>query len=526
MLVFRRAAIIAAHLFLLVASSVTAQDISLLSHDKAIRLDGTFLGFDGRYYRIDTTYGELTVDGSGVLCEGPACPNLTDYVAELTVAGSQQIAQGLWLALLTGFAERNGWILTQESDAITLTESDTQRAVAVFHMSASTTDAGFAALLNGAADMVLASRPVTRQERALAKSAGFGDLVLGRQAMVIGLDAVIPIAAPSLPVSRLSLGQIRAIVSGTITDWSQVDGPEAVITLHLPSLQTGFGQTIAAQFGVDLTKTKARPVFHDSAEALADAVANDPFALGLTALTGANGANHLAIQGSCGFALRPDAKSVKAEDYPLNAPLILYRPARRLPKVGRDLVAYLASDEAQSVVRAAGYIDQAPEAYGLDAQGDRLMNAIRHAGTEVSLADLKAVVDELQPRQRLTTSFRFEAGSSQLDAQSRSNVELLAAALLRGDYDGQNLLFVGFSDGQGAAGANKALSQERAAVVLEAVLAAAEGGAGQATLGTVGYGEAMPMACDDSDWGRDANRRVEVWVKPAIGLTDTPRIGN
>jgi len=27
------------------------------------------------------------------------------------------------------------------------------------------------------------------------------------------------------------------------------------------------------------------------------------------------------------------------------------------------------------------------------------------------------------------------------------------------------------------------------------------------------FGETMPMACDDSDWGRQVNRRVEVWVR-------------
>ena len=32
-------------------------------------------------------------------------------------------------------------------------------------------------------------------------------------------------------------------------------------------------------------------------------------------------------------------------------------------------------------------------------------------------------------------------------------------------------------------------------------------------LGVDAFGEAMPMACDDSDWGRQVNRRVEVWVR-------------
>ena len=57
----------------------------------------------------------------------------------------------------------------------------------------------------------------------------------------------------------------------------------------------------------------------------------------------------------------------------------------------------------------------------------------------------------LTPMARLTTSFRFEAGSIRLDAQSRSNVQQLARAMEQGQYDARRLLFVGFSDGEGAA---------------------------------------------------------------------------
>jgi phosphate transport system substrate-binding protein len=27
------------------------------------------------------------------------------------------------------------------------------------------------------------------------------------------------------------------------------------------------------------------------------------------------------------------------------------------------------------------------------------------------------------------------------------------------------------------------------------------------------FGEAMPMACDDTSWGSAVNRRVEVWLR-------------
>ena len=124
------------------------------------------------------------------------------------------------------------------------------------------------------------------------------------------------------------------------------------------------------------------------------------------------------------------------------------------------------------------------------------------------------MVVDLSPLRRLTTTFRFTAGVSELDAHSLSNVELLAQRLERGDFDGQELTFVGFSDGSGGASANLQVSLRRANRVLEAVKAASEtADLSQVTLKSSGYGEAFPVACDDTAWGRRVNRRVEVWVR-------------
>ena len=51
----------------------------------------------------------MTVDGSGVLCEGPACPNLQDFVAEIALSGSATMGAVLLPALIEGFALRNGF---------------------------------------------------------------------------------------------------------------------------------------------------------------------------------------------------------------------------------------------------------------------------------------------------------------------------------------------------------------------------------------------------------------------------------
>ena len=73
---------------------------------------------------------------------------------------------------------------------------------------------------------------------------------------------------------------------------------------------------------------------------------------------------------------------------------------------------------------------------------------------------------------------------------------------------------MGFSDGQGSAGLNRAIALRRAENARKAILdAAPTADAARLDIGVTSFGEAMPMACDDSDWGRRINRRVEVWVR-------------
>ena len=136
--------------------------------------------------------------------------------------------------------------------------------------------------------------------------------------------------------------------------------------------------------------------------------------------------------------------------------------------------------------------------------------------SKLPIENLQKMMSTLSSMKRLTTSFRFETGSTRLDAQSRSNVEQLARALEVGQYDGRKLVFIGFSDGEGAAAANLEISKRRANVVRNAVVKAAEtADFTQLEVGVDAFGESMPMACDDTEWGRQMNRRVELWAQGA-----------
>ncbi|MEL6420802.1 MAG: phosphate ABC transporter substrate-binding/OmpA family protein, partial [Pseudomonadota bacterium] len=222
----------------------------------------------------------------------------------------------------------------------------------------------------------------------------------------------------------------------------------------------------------------------------------------------------LTLEGSCGFESVAGRLTIKTEDYPLTAPMFLYLPVRRLPKVARDFLAYTRGMAAQAVIRRSGLVDQATERVTLAQQGQRFTNAIMNAGAEVPLAELQRMVGFLSDSARLSISFRFEAGSARLDAQSRSNIQQLAQTLESGQLDGRDVLFVGFSDGQGAADPNRAIALQRAEAVLAAVQSAAETAKfDRINMIADAFGEALPMACDDTAWGRRVNRRVEVWVR-------------
>lgn len=497
-----------------------AQDVTLTSRDAAVEISGTLLGFDGEFYRVETEYGELTVDGSGVSCAGPGCPNLQDFVAEIQMSGAATMGAVLMPALIDAYAQRNGYTVAREDmDAtrfvLSLTRVDTGKLAARFGFRASNTDEGFADLLADEADIVMALREIRPEERKLAREVGMGDLTGKNRSRVLSLDAVVPMVAPGNPVKTISPLKLARVFAGEITNWQELGGPDAPIVLHLPNASTGLSQAIEDQVMDPVTLSlSVDAVRHPLPRQIATAVSADILAIGISSYAERRSNKVLTLGGTCGFSLDASRRTIKTEDYPLTAPMFLYFPARRLPQVAREFLAFTRGPGAQNVIRRAGFVDQTPEEIAIEDQGNRFANAITIAGPEIPLEEIQRMTTTLSPMARLTTSFRFETGSIRLDAQSRSNVQQLARALEQGQYDARRLLFVGFSDGEGAAKPNRDIALRRAEAVMRAVTAAAiTANLDRVDIGTDAFGEAMPMACDDTSWGRQVNRRVEIWVR-------------
>jgi len=519
-MMMQRAARLAALFVLVLMAPLAAQDVTLTSPDGTVEVNGTLLGFDGDFYRVETIYGELTVDGTGVNCAGPACPDLQNFVAELSISGSATIGEVLMPALIEGFALRNGYIAKREIINPThftynLRNRTDNALVGNFTFRVTNTDEGFADLLADEADIVMSLSEIRLTENRRANEAGLGDLRGPNRSRVLALDAMVPITAPGNPVDAISPATLARVFAGRVTNWKDLGGPDAPISVHLRDPKSGLSQAVQDRLmGPAALVLDSNIIRHATNKALTRAVTEDPFAIGISSYSETGNADVLVLTGTCGFSLRAGRVTIKTEDYPLTAPMFLYIPARRLPQLAREFLTFTRSPSAQIVIRRAGFVDQAPEELSINQQGDRFANAISLIGSEINLADVKRLVTVLSPMKRLSTSFRFRAGSSELDAQSLSNVQELARAIETGVYDERSVSFVGFSDGQGPADGNKRIALRRANTVLAAVKKAAE----TVDLDTLkisveAFGEALPMACDDSAWGRQVNRRVEVWVR-------------
>jgi outer membrane protein OmpA-like peptidoglycan-associated protein len=111
----------------------------------------------------------------------------------------------------------------------------------------------------------------------------------------------------------------------------------------------------------------------------------------------------------------------------------------------------------------------------------------------------------------------FAQESDELAPSSRDNLRRLASSFEK--YPNTRIMIVGHTDSQGGTDRNQALSERRAQALagfLEQV------GVSRGRMTTIGRGDAEPIASNDTDAGRQWNRRIEI----AIYADEATRFGS
>lgn len=482
-----------------------AEDVTLRDASHGVQLTGRFLGYDGEFATVLTPAGPVTLRGDGLTCEGRDCPDFENYFPHIRFVGADRVGAILLPALIEVYARDRSFNLQGDIERFTLASPD-MGGVLDISIDLAGPNESFAAFIGHDADILMSVRELNATERDLARDAGLGRLNLARQGRILALDALVPVTSPSSGKVSISIVDLTRALAGQFEDQ---------FTLHMFAGGTdqlkGFEDRFMRPSGYQIT---ANAMFHDTEEDLLAAIEEDKAGLALLPYGATRNTQPLGLRGPCG--LQSDARflTLKTEDYPLTFPVYLYQSNRRQHPHVTDFLDWLRSPSAQLVIRRAGFVDLAAVPIPLSQQGGRLANAIRNAGEEISLEELQRMISVLSPSVRMSSTFRFEQGSTRLDGQSRSNIMQLAQAVRDGQFGGRELMLVGFSDGRGPAAANRELSAARAVSVRQALVSALGGNVpNNVTIQTEAFGEALPMACDDSIWGQQTNRRVELWVR-------------
>ncbi|AMV71205.1 OmpA family protein [Desulfuromonas carbonis] len=107
------------------------------------------------------------------------------------------------------------------------------------------------------------------------------------------------------------------------------------------------------------------------------------------------------------------------------------------------------------------------------------------------------------------SDFLFDLDSAQLKPGAYDEISRVAQVLVQ--YPQTNILIAGHTDSSGAEAYNQQLSERRAQVVMNSL---AGQGVNPARLTTIGYGESRPIADNNTEAGRQLNRRVEITIAP------------
>jgi phosphate transport system substrate-binding protein len=559
-------------------ADVTAQtaegdaQVILTSRDETISIQGQFIAFENGFYIVDTgRMGIMRIDAKRVNCSGAPCmlaldaaqgtapaeaapaaepaaevaatpepapeaapeATVSEATAEAPAAapatddvkfgihGSRTVGTTLIPSLLQGYAAHVGAtyeLIESGEDGIRTVKLTNPDGTIRAEIDLQTKGSGTAipALIDGVADIGLTDRPMNDGDVEKLTAAGQPDLRGTANELVLGVDGIVVILNTANPIRDISAEEVSKIFAGEITNWLELGGGD--VPIKIQTYEEGSGDRevllngLVRPFGREETATVTR---HKTYYELVDAVIAEPGSIGYVGrwLARGNNVKLMPIREVCGLQSEPSDFRMKIEGYSLSRRLFAFKLPGDIHPEARAFLDWTQTREAQPWVTAANFVDRELERMRLEDMG---MALIHTAAVEPDFSgrQFSDAMRELRGADRLSLSFRFEFGSATLDSESVKNVEALGRLIADEDFEGLEVLLVGFADSVGDRDKNTALAQARADEVRDILVDNLPAEiVKDAKLIPLSYGELMPLSCNEDDVGRERNRRVEVWLR-------------
>ncbi len=499
------------------ADQVTLRDVS-----GDTELTGELIAYDGMTYTIRTSLGELTLEASRSVCDGAGCPAILSETTNLVVAGSGTVTEHLIPHLAKAYFGDISAKMERDDATKGMTYLEIDRlntSNLLMTMVHSNSSMGIKELMGGELHAAFTTRPVNKVERALAIEAGLSDLRTEKQESVVAYDGLLVVTHPSNPIKAMAEKDIARVFSGDIVNWSAFEHQDGQINIYMREPESN-SRELLQQVLLEPHKgnLKVGVTILDSDAAIAEAVLQDPNAIGLTSFVHRAGINALEIEGVCGIRVPATEFTIKTGEYPLSRPVYFYHNSNVAHDGLMGFAEFVSSAEAQSVIESAGFVDRTIMSEPLNGQGLRVANTIMSNEATENIVGTRSMLKRMSHSERLSTTIRFDNGSTDLDATDYEDLEHLVELITSEEYEGADFYFMGFSDSIGRADLNQFLALQRAEIVRQALVSRYPELSDRIKARSVGYGELSPLACNETRPGREVNRRVEVWVEKPMTM--------
>ena len=169
----------------------------------------------------------------------------------------------------------------------------------------------------------------------------------------VGVQAIVVYVNQWNPVRELTLGQLRSIFMGEITNWKALGGPDLAINLYAGESSTG---TLAYFQESVLHGEEPYPfVGKSNTKALLEEIANHPEAIGYGSLASGPGVRAIAIKrGPASPAITPDEQTIRSRQYLLTRE-VSWAVRRQHPRDVDAFCQWVLSGEGQIVVESVGF---------------------------------------------------------------------------------------------------------------------------------------------------------------------------
>ncbi len=215
-----------------------------------------------------------------------------------------------------------------------------------FEISAEGSTTGIAAIIDGTANIGMASRraKITEISEATANNVKMSPTV-------VAFDGIGVIVNSNNPLSKLTMKQVEQIFTGDVTDWSAVGGKGGTISLYTRNTSSGTYSDFK-EMAMSKRDYAASSQKMAGNEQIAAEVAKNPNGIGYVgiAYTKASGIKSLMLNG---VTLSPG--SIKAHSWPLWRPTFFYTNGAPTG-LAKKFVDFTLSSAGASIISQVGFV--------------------------------------------------------------------------------------------------------------------------------------------------------------------------